>query len=308
MPKLTDVMGRPFSGLVPYAVPAIVTDNVDPDELGRIKVKFPTLHEEPLSFWIRQASPNAGKGRGIYALPEKEDEVLVLFLYGSQDVGVIIGQFWNGVDKPPKECKDAEGGNGKDGTDAFVGRPTPADTWDKGKWSTDVYKQGTTDLEKNDRRFWRSRSGHLFLFDDSAGEETVQIWDKSHTLALVFDSADSRILLTNSVGDIHIRTATDLYLESGNDTKIKVGNNLEVEVEADSNWLIKKNHTFEAKLKITHTSGQDYSITSKMNWKCEAKINLEAKAGVSSKVEAGATAEYKSGAPMTIKGAMVMIN
>src|SRR5678815_571610 len=100
MAKLTDFLGRPFSGTVPTAVVGLVTENVDPDELGRVKVKFPTLHEEPQSFWLRIASPNAGKERGLYAVPEKEDEVLVLFMQGSQDVGLIIGQFWNGKDVP----------------------------------------------------------------------------------------------------------------------------------------------------------------------------------------------------------------
>ena len=145
MAKLTDVMGRPHSGMIPWAVVGIVTDNVDPDELGRIQVKFPTLHDEPLSFWIRQISPNAGKERGIYALPEREDEVMVLFMQGSHDVGVIIGQFWNGIDKPPPEAKDK--------------MPTPGDTDTGAVWSTDKFTAGSQDLSKNDRRFWKSRSG-----------------------------------------------------------------------------------------------------------------------------------------------------
>ena len=66
---------------MPFAVVGIVTDNVDPDELGRIQVKFPTLHEEPLSFWLRQISPNAGAERGLYALPEIDDELAKGFEY-----------------------------------------------------------------------------------------------------------------------------------------------------------------------------------------------------------------------------------
>lgn len=276
MSKLTDFSGRPHSGQVSTAVVGIVTDNVDPDELGRIQVKFPTLHGEPLSFWLRQASPNAGKERGFYALPEIEDEVLVIFMQGSQDVGVIIGQFWNGEDIPPKECKDDH--------------PKPNET-SKMTWSKDVFNQGTTDLKKNDRRFWKSRSGHLFIFDDSAGKENVQIWDQSHTLALVFDSKESRILLTNGKGDIHIRTKENLFLEAGKDIKYKAGQHI----------------LGEAAQNIKVKAGQNYDF--------EAGMNIKMKAGMAYKMEAGVSLEcssvqstFKGSAMVTIKGGIVLIN
>ncbi len=276
MSKLTDFSGRPHSGQMSNAVVGIVTGNVDPDELGRIQVKYPTLHEEPMSFWIRQASPNAGKERGFYALPEIDDEVLVIFLQGSQDTGVIIGQFWNGVDIPPKECK--------------ADHPKPTET-NKMTWSKDVFNQGTTDLAKNDRRFWKSRSGHLFLFDDSAGKENVQIWDKSHTLALVFDTKESRILLTNSKGDIHIRTKENLFLEAGKDIKYKAGQH--VLGEAAQNIKVK--------------AGMDYQF--------DAGVNIKMKAGATFKMDGGAMLQCKApvskllgDAMVVVKGGIVMIN
>jgi phage baseplate assembly protein gpV len=294
MAKLTDVMGRPFSGIVPYCVVGLVTDNVDPDELARIQVKFPTLHEEPLSFWLRQVSPNAGKERGLYSLPEKEDEVLVIFMQGSHDVGVIIGQFWNGVDIPPQECKDA--------------LPTSSKTWTSGKWSTAKFTDGTTDLAKNDRRFWKSRSGHLFVFDDSDGKETVQIWDNSHTLCLAFDTAESLITLTNEKGDIHIRTKTDLYLEAGNDIKVYAGNNIEGESKMDTKH--------EAGMKIEVESKMDTKFKAGMNFKVEATMNFEVKASLVAKLEGslnfeakgGLMAKVEGGAMTQVKGGIVMIN
>ena len=268
MARLTDSQGRPHSGLMQNVVVAVVVDNVDPDELGRIQVKFPTLPEEPLSFWIRQISPMAGKERGIYALPEIDDEVLVLFMQGSQDVGVIIGQFWNGEDIPPKECKD--------------GMPKPADTDTGASWSTDTFTDGSKDLAANDRRFWKSRSGHLLVFDDTDGSETVQIWDNKHTLALVFDPNEERIVLSNSKGDIHIRTKNDLYLEAGNDIKWMAGNNIEGE------------------------SGMD--TTAGMNFTCKADLNATLEGGVGLTAKGGATATLEGGATATVKAGMVMIN
>ncbi len=293
MAKLTDVMGRPHSGMVPWTVVGIVTDNVDPDELGRIQVKFPTLHEEPLSFWIRQISPNAGKERGLYALPEVDDEVMVIFMQGSHDVGVIIGQFWNGVDIPPQECKDA--------------MPVPGDTAAQER-STDEFTDGTKDLAANDRRFWKSRSGHLVVLDDSDGAETVQIWDQTHTLAMVFDSAESRILLTNSSGDIHIRTETDLYLEAGNDIIVTAKNDLNALVhndfifEADMNWNMKAGMDVveEAGKNFTMDAAMNHEVTAGLNATVEGSVNFEAKGGVQAKVEGSAMA--------VLKGGVVMIN
>jgi uncharacterized protein involved in type VI secretion and phage assembly len=289
------MMGRPHSGLLPVAVVGIVTDNVDPDELGRIQVKFPTLHQEPLSFWLRQVSPNGGKERGLYALPEKEDEVLVIFMQGSQDVGIIIGQFWNGVDVPPKECKDGLPGSSKT-------------TITGAKKSKDTFKDGSTNLDKNDRRFWKSRAGHLFVFDDTDGKESVQIWDKSHKLSFCFDSADSRITLANSSGDIHIRTATDLYLEAGNDIIWHASNNIDGESGMDTIHKAGMNYEFE--------SGMDAVMKAGMNFEMEAGMNFDIKASMNATVEGSMNFEGKGGIQATlqgsamaiVKGGMVQIN
>ena len=301
MPKLTDLLGRPHSGIVPHAVVGIVVDNDDPQDLGRVQVKFPTLFEEPVSYWLRVAAPDAGKGtangpRGLYSIPEVEDEVLVLFMQGSQDVGIIAGQFWNGVDKPPDEILKGPPGAAK--------TEIPA-----AQISTAKFNDGETDATtNNDRRIWKSRSGHLLVFDDTDGKETVQIWDQTHTLAFVFDSKDSAIFLTNSKGDIHIRTKTDLYLEAGQNILWYAGKNLEGEAKMDIIEKAGMNYEFEA--------GMDAKMKAGMNFKTEAGMNHENKAGMMFKAEGsigfeakgGATAKLEGGAMTTVKGGMVMIN
>jgi uncharacterized protein involved in type VI secretion and phage assembly len=295
MAKLTDMMGRPHSGTLPVAVVAVVTDNVDPEELGRIQVKFPTLHQEPVSFWLRQASPNGGKERGLYALPEIDDEVLVLFMQGSQDVGVIIGQFWNGVDKPPTEAKD--------------GMPVPGDSEIPGaKKSSESHNDGSKSIEKNDRRFWRSRSGHLLVFDDTDGAETVQIWDKSHTLCLTFDSADSRIVLANSKGDIHIRTAQDLYLEAGRDLIWHASRNIEGESVQDTTHTVGKDYTVDVAMNAKMTTGQNFDIEAGMNLTAKASMNASIEGSMNFDAKGGIQAKMEGSAMAVVKGGMVMIN
>ncbi len=80
----------------------IVTDNEDPKGWGRVKVKFPTLTEEDASNWARLVAPGAGPNRGIYWMPEINDEVLVAFEHGDIHRPYIIGGVWNGVDPTPR--------------------------------------------------------------------------------------------------------------------------------------------------------------------------------------------------------------
>ena len=87
-------------GRVQGVVIGVVTNNKDPDGMHRVKVKFPWLNDDDESNWARVASPMAGNKRGLYLLPEVDDEVLVAFEHGSIDHPFVIGALWNGRDAP----------------------------------------------------------------------------------------------------------------------------------------------------------------------------------------------------------------
>src|SRR6478735_4405054 len=89
------------AGLVYEPVIGIVTDNKDPDKLGRVKVKFPTISEQDTSWWAPIIMIGAGKNRGWFFIPEKDDEVLCLFEQGDMARPLIVGSLWNGKDKAP---------------------------------------------------------------------------------------------------------------------------------------------------------------------------------------------------------------
>jgi uncharacterized protein involved in type VI secretion and phage assembly len=80
---------------------ALVTDNKDPSKLGRVKIKIPVLSETDTTFWAPIVMLGAGKNRGWFFIPEKDDEVLVMFEHGAMDRPLVVGALWGGKDKPP---------------------------------------------------------------------------------------------------------------------------------------------------------------------------------------------------------------
>ncbi|HEY3240421.1 MAG TPA: phage baseplate assembly protein V, partial [Acidimicrobiia bacterium] len=60
-------------------VVGVVTNNKDPDKLGRVKVKFPGLADSEESAWARAVSVGAGAKRGLQVVPDVNDEVLIGF-------------------------------------------------------------------------------------------------------------------------------------------------------------------------------------------------------------------------------------
>ncbi len=85
----------------------IVTNNKDPEGMGRVKVKLPTLTEDHESNWARVVALGAGPDRGIYWMPEVNDEVLVCFEHGDIHRPYVIGGVWNGTDPTPETVGDS---------------------------------------------------------------------------------------------------------------------------------------------------------------------------------------------------------
>jgi len=94
-------------------VPAIVTNNKDPDGWYRVRVRFPWLSNGGESggeetAWCRMATFGAGEDRGGYFLPEVGDEVLVAFEHGDIRRPFVIGSMWNSDATPPYDNKNGE--------------------------------------------------------------------------------------------------------------------------------------------------------------------------------------------------------
>jgi phage baseplate assembly protein V len=173
---------------------ALVTNNQDPQGLGRVKVKFPWLGEDDESDWIRIVSPMAGKGRGAYFLPEVDDEVLVAFEHGAADKGFVLGCLWNGTDKPPESNGDGA----------------------------------------NNNRTIKSRSGHIIRLNDKNGDEQIEIVDKSGQNQVVIKTSDNSISITaagdvtvKAGGKLKL-SGSSVEVHSDAETKVIAGANAEI--------------------------------------------------------------------------------
>jgi uncharacterized protein involved in type VI secretion and phage assembly len=96
------------AGQVRGVAVGIVTNNKDPDGLGRVKVHFPWRENPDDSYWARISVLMAGKQRGSFFLPEVGDEVLVAFEREDIRHPYIIGALWNGIDTPPETNSDGK--------------------------------------------------------------------------------------------------------------------------------------------------------------------------------------------------------
>jgi len=186
-------------------VTAIVTNNKDTENMGRVKVSYPWLAENDESHWARIATMMAGDNRGTYFIPEIKDEVLVAFEHGDIHYPYIIGSLWNGKDKVHENNSDGE----------------------------------------NNLRVIKSRSGHKIIFDDTKGNEIITIIDHTEKRKIVIDSKEKTIDIHNENGkinifagdDINIETKKSLNIKTGSDTIVKAGG--KIEEKADGSVSIK---------------------------------------------------------------------
>ena len=180
-------------------VVGIVTNNDDPDKLGRVKVKFPWLDDSAESHWARLSDLGAGPNKGAVFIPEVNDEVLVAFEHGDVRFPYVLGALWNGKDKPPL-------GDG-------------------------LFDQG-----KVKRTGFVSRKGHKFVFLEDSSKSGIALITSDGKVKISLNESNSEVhiecqgkVLIKSQGDMNIESAGSLTLKG--DGGVKVNSNSTVEVK-----------------------------------------------------------------------------
>jgi uncharacterized protein involved in type VI secretion and phage assembly len=118
-------------------------------KMGRVKVKYPGLGDNIESSWARVAVPHAGKDRGMFFMPQLDDEVVIAFEHGDTRRPIVIGSLFNGRDKPPNDLLATTEGSG--GKDALFGLKTPHESFveSKQKMTLRSHEQMIVEIKKD---------------------------------------------------------------------------------------------------------------------------------------------------------------
>jgi hypothetical protein len=197
---------RTINGLVP----AIVTNNNDPDKKGRVKVAFPWLAPNYESDWARVAQYGMGKKWGGLFLPEVGDEVLVGFEFGDVRRPYVLA----GVV------------NGKTEHDLL----------------SDAIKT-TPPLSQVTKRGFVSRLGNRLVFEDEeqgpmTSKSSITIGDKDDKVQIVIDKKKGEIKISCD----STSPASKIVIEQvgmGGSISVKADGNISLEASAQGKVSIK---------------------------------------------------------------------
>lgn len=128
-----------------------VVDNEDPEDLGRLTARIPSLlGEDIVTGWAMPCVPYGGNaGRGLLFVPERDAGVWVEFEEGDLEFPVWVGTFWSAPNNQSE-----------------VPRPNDADGAEAG----DIQSPPT-------RKIIKTATGHTIQFEDADDEVRIIIAD-----------------------------------------------------------------------------------------------------------------------------------
>jgi phage protein D len=89
----------------------VVTNNQDPANMGRVRVRYPALSADVEGTWARIAGLSAGNGRGLMMLPVVGEEVLIAFEHEDTTRPYVLGSLFNGQDVPGDDLLQGQDGS-----------------------------------------------------------------------------------------------------------------------------------------------------------------------------------------------------
>ncbi|MGA1870559.1 MAG: phage baseplate assembly protein V [bacterium] len=226
-----------------------VVDNEDPEQLGRLKLKVPSvLGNEIVTGWAMPCVPYGGDvNQGFLFIPEVDSGVWVEFEEGDLEFPIWVGTFWS-----------------KPGGESELPKPNDAD----GAEQDNVQDPPT-------RKILKTKKGHTIQFEDADGEEMVTI----------IEATNSHVLTMNKEG-IKMTDGANGHEVTLNDSGIAVSdgvNSHEVTLNGDGIKITDGVNSHEVNLNgegITLTDGKNSGNQIVMN---STSVSIESAADVTIK-------------------------
>jgi uncharacterized protein involved in type VI secretion and phage assembly len=126
-----------------------VVDNADPEHLGRLKVKVPSvLGNDVVTGWAAPCAPYGGSpGQGFLFIPEIDAGVWIEFEEGDLEFPIWVGTFWS-----------------KPGGESELPKPNDAQGQEQGNAQTPPT-----------RKIIKTQKGHTIQLEDAGNEEMITI-------------------------------------------------------------------------------------------------------------------------------------
>lgn len=178
-----------------------VVDNEDPEQLGRVRLKIPSILGDADTGWALPCLPFGGLAdQGLFVVPEIDAQVWVEFEEGNINQPIWCGTFWQTQGDVPEE--------------GALSSPTT--------------------------RVFKTPSGHILQFDDEVDNEKFLLHhptdaemsiDENGTVTLIdangstvtLDANSSEIIVEDANGNTLTMTSTGTTVEDCNGNKIEMG-------------------------------------------------------------------------------------
>ena len=178
---------------------AKVTDNEDPNNLGRVRVQFDwqaQLDDGMMTPWLRMAQPYAGGGKGFSFIPEIGEEVMIDFEGGNAERPYVKGTLYNGVGDPDS-------------------------AWLPNNNSSNQIKA------------IRTRNGHTIEIHDEGEDGYIRIYDNEKENYILTFSTDEKLIKLESTGNIELYAQNDIIMHAGHDINASADNDIFIAASHD---------------------------------------------------------------------------
>lgn len=179
---------------------AKVTDNEDPNNLGRVRVQFDWQAqqsdaggEEMKTPWLRISQPYAGGGKGFSFIPEIDEEVMIDFEGGNAERPFVKGTLFNGEE-------------------------IPDNSWLPGS---------------NQVKAIRTRNGHTIEIWDEGEGGYIRIYDNEKENYILTFSTDQKLIKLESAGNIELYAKNDIIMRAGHDINASADNDIFIAASHD---------------------------------------------------------------------------